>query len=100
MILGPLDGQPTPNKEILGILASLENIQREWERDGQDEDPWLLYLYGIMLLKQKNEAEARRALCKSVNLYPYHWGAWLELASTLNSLEDVGFLVSVPLVCR
>ncbi|RPA73025.1 anaphase-promoting complex subunit CDC23 [Ascobolus immersus RN42] len=92
-ILSPQDGHATNNKEVLGILASLENIQREWEREGQDEDPWILYLYGVMLLKQKNEVEARRALCKSVNLYPYHWGAWLELATTLNSLEDMNSIL-------
>lgn len=89
IILGPLDGQPTPNKEILSILTSLESIEKEWERKEREEDPWLLYLHGVMLLKQKNEKDAKKLLLRSVRLYPYHWGAWLELGSTLNSLEDV-----------
>lgn len=101
MILGPLDSAATANRELQGILASLEGIfavkghvhgdvddDDEGEEWGE-EDGWLLYLYGVVLLKQKNTEEARGALVKSVCLYPYNWSAWLELGSTLGNLADV-----------
>lgn len=96
MILGPLDSAATANRELQGISTSLQEIistkNREGEVDGEEwgeEDGWLLYLYGVVLLKQKNIEEARGALVKSLCLYPYNWSAWLELGSTLGNLSDV-----------
>lgn len=96
MILGPLDSAATANRELQGISTSLQEIistkNREGEVDGEEwgeEDGWLLYLYGVVLLKQKNTEEARGALVKSLCLYPYNWSAWLELGSTLGNLSDV-----------
>lgn len=105
MILGPLDSAATANRELQGISTSLQEIistkNREGEVDGEEwgeEDGWLLYLYGVVLLKQKNTEEARGALVKSLCLYPYNWSAWLELGSTLGNLSDVFY--SLPLRCK
>lgn len=89
MILGPLDTAATQNREVQSILSGLEAIFTEKGDDINEDDSWLLYLYGIVLLKQKNEDEARASFIKSVNLYPYNWSAWLELGSTLGNLGDV-----------
>lgn len=89
MILGPLDTAATQNREIQSILSTLEAVFTEKGSDIGEDDAWLLYLYGIVLLKQKNDEEARASLIKSVNLYPYNWSAWLELGSTLGNLGDV-----------
>ena len=44
-----------------------------------------------MLAKRKNEEEAIIWLIKSVNLYPWHWGAWLELSDLIANVEQVRF---------
>ncbi|KAI5780918.1 anaphase promoting complex subunit 8 [Geopyxis carbonaria] len=98
MVLGPLDGAVTGNKELQSILTSLEDYYGQ--RGGQDfyeDDSWLLFLYGIVLQKQKSEDKARQALIKSVNLYPYNWSAWQELGNTLGTLTDLNkILHSLP----
>jgi len=91
MVLGPLDGAETTNKEISNIVSTLEDIFASKDGDGTwgEDDGWLLYLYGIALQKQNNGIEARGALLKSVNLYPYNWSAWTELGATISTLTDV-----------
>jgi len=42
-----------------------------------------------VLCKAKNEEEAKKWLIRSVNLYPYNWGAWQELGLMLETVEDV-----------
>ncbi|KAF8253130.1 TPR-like protein, partial [Wilcoxina mikolae CBS 423.85] len=100
MVLGPMDGAATQNKEVPAILAALETVFADKEGDGLDwseDDSFLLWLYGVVLLKQKNEEEAQGALIKSVNLYPYNWCAWQELAGTVGSLQDLNnILMSLP----
>lgn len=92
MILGPLDGAVTGNKEIPWIMTALEAFldgKRSSEVEWTEDDSWLLYLYGIMLGRLKNEEDSRSALIKSVCLYPYNWSAWQELGSTVSTLSDV-----------
>jgi anaphase-promoting complex subunit 8 len=95
MVLGPLDGAATQNKECSGILSTLEPIMSAKEQDGGwcEDDSWLLFLYGIILQKQKNDEEARKAFIKSVNLYPYNWSAWQELGATICTLTEVRHLL-------
>jgi len=48
-----------------------------------------VFRYGVLLAKGKNEGEAIEWFIKSVHLYPWHWGAWLELSSLISSPEQV-----------
>ena len=94
MVLGPLDGAPTPNRELLNVIADLEDIFVEWKKEGKhgrelEEDSWLLFLYGIVLRKQGNEVEATNALIKSVRVYPWNWSAWTELGIMVGTLDEV-----------
>lgn len=94
MVLGPLDGAPTPNREILPVINSLEAIFAQWKKDGKvgrekEEDSWLYYLYGILLSKHGNETKAKEAFEKSIHIYPWHWGAWVELGHLIGTLEEV-----------
>ena len=46
MVLGPLDGAPTPNRETLPVINSLEAIFVQWKKEGKigkekEEDSWL-----------------------------------------------------------
>ena len=88
MILGPADRGSAMNKELVGISRSLEG----WfaaRRADQSSGGWLEYLYGIVLAKGKNEEDAKRWLIRSVHMFPYNWGAWLELNDLLGSVEEV-----------
>ena len=92
MILGPADGGVAVNRELNGIAAILEQYFVERQARTKDGGGWLEYLYGIVLAKGKNEELAKEWFIRSVNIYPYNWGAWQELANLLNTIEDV----SVP----
>ncbi|KAF2864588.1 TPR-like protein [Piedraia hortae CBS 480.64] len=90
-ILGPYDGPATTNKEIPGILSILEEYFAE--RGGLDNPTnsqgWLDYLCGIVFLRTKSDDVARTWLLRAVNLQPFNWSAWLELASLTDSAEKL-----------
>lgn len=49
----------------------------------ETHDPFLWYLYGMVLSDMKREVEAREALVTAVTLYPCNWSAWqVRLLST------------------
>lgn len=88
-ILGPSDGGATVNRELVGISQVLEarvNLQTSRSEHGQG---WLEYLYGIVLAKGKNDELAKSFLIKSVEIYPFNWGAWQELNSLIGSTDEV-----------
>lgn len=91
MILGPADGGTTINKELLGLGRSLEGWFADREDTGNDRSNqgWLEYLYGIVLVKEKSEEDGKKWLIKSVHLWPFNWGAWLELSELLTTVDDV-----------
>lgn len=90
MILGPSDKGSAINKELVDISRLMESYfgTDRYERDGGG---WLEYLYGIVLAKGKNDADARNWLIKSLHRFPYNWGAWLELNDLIGSVEEVRY---------
>jgi len=98
MVLGPADGGATVNRELPDLARGLEGwFSSRQEKGVEDQNHgWLEYLYGIILIKGRNEEEARKWLIRSVHLNPFHWGAWQELNDLLSSTEDVRiFLISL-----
>ena len=89
MILGPADGGVTVNKELNGIGMILEDWFKWRSEKSSETQGWLEYLYGIVLLKGKNEEAAKQWLLRSVHIYPYNWGAWQELSSLIGTAEQV-----------
>jgi anaphase-promoting complex subunit 8 len=89
MILGPQDGGVTPNKELPGLSAVLEEWFAYLPASGRRPQGWLEYLYTIVLAKGKNEKQALEYCFESVRCYPYNWGAWQELQNLLGSAEEV-----------
>lgn len=91
MVLGPADGGMTANRELADLARGLEGwFSERSEKDLQDSGQgWLEYLYGVVLLKGRNEEGAKRWLVRSVHLNPFHWGAWQELSDLLGSIDDV-----------
>ena len=100
MILGPLDGGSTVNKELVGLSRSLEGWFADREAKGLSgsNQGWLEYLYGIVLAKGKTEDAAKKWLLASVHRYSYNWGAWLELCALLGKLEEVGRVLKRPMM--
>lgn len=95
MILGPADGGGTVNKELVGLTRSLEGWFADRAAKGLESSNqgWLEYLYGIVLAKGKMEEDAKSWLIRSVHLYPFNWGAWLELKELLTRFEDLQKIV-------
>ena len=91
MILGPADGGGTVNRELVGLARNLEGwfVDRAGRGLAGSNQGWLEYLYGIILAKGKSEEDAKGSLIRSVHLYPFNWGAWLELSELLESFEDL-----------
>ncbi|KAL4911928.1 anaphase promoting complex subunit 8 [Aspergillus aurantiobrunneus] len=91
MVLGPADGGATVNRELPDLARGLEAwfTERREKRIDDRNHGWLEYLYGIILIKGRNEDEARKWLIRSVHLNPFHWGAWQELNDLLASTEDL-----------
>ncbi|KAL6235534.1 hypothetical protein BDW75DRAFT_209305 [Aspergillus navahoensis] len=91
MVLGPADGGATVNGELPDLARGLEGwFAERRERGIEDQNHgWLEYLYGVILIKGRNEEEARKWLIRSVHLNPFHWGAWQELNDLLASTEDL-----------
>lgn len=90
-ILGPADGPVTSNKELPEISATLEtyfNARGGLEEKGNSQG-WLDYLYGVTLMKSKSENLAKQWLLRSVDINPYNWAAWQELASSIGSIEEL-----------
>ncbi|GIK00769.1 anaphase-promoting complex subunit 23 [Aspergillus viridinutans] len=97
MVLGPADGGMTVNRELPGLAWGLEGWFAERRERGLEErnQGWLEYLYGVVLLKGRNEEEAKKWLIRSVHLNPFHWGAWQELNDLLSSTEDLKQIVDL-----
>ncbi|PYH46283.1 anaphase promoting complex subunit CDC23 [Aspergillus saccharolyticus JOP 1030-1] len=97
MVLGPADGGSTANRELPDLARGLEGWLNERREKGLESrnQGWLEYLYGIILLKGRNEDEAKKWLIRSVHLNPFHWGSWQELNDLLASTEDLKQVVDL-----
>jgi anaphase-promoting complex subunit 8 len=90
-ILGPNDGPATPNPEVTAIVSILEEYfdKRGGLKEINNSQGWLDYLYGVVLIKAKSESLARQWLLRSININPYNWSAWLELAGLIGSVDEL-----------
>ncbi|EPS34938.1 hypothetical protein PDE_09903 [Penicillium oxalicum 114-2] len=91
MVLGPSDVGTAVNRELPDLARGLEGWLAERSAKGFDErgQGWLEYLYAVVLLKGRNEEQAKTWLIRSVHQNPFHWGAWQELNDLLGSIEDL-----------
>ncbi|PNS16519.1 hypothetical protein CAC42_253 [Sphaceloma murrayae] len=92
MILGPSDGPVTANKELATISGLLEDYFQQRENAKtitRPSDGFLEYLYGIVLMKGRNEDLAKQWLIRSVSLNEWNWSAWVELGSLIGTTEEL-----------
>ncbi|PKI82835.1 Cdc23p [Malassezia vespertilionis] len=69
-------GAPAPNTpSLVPLLAPLVHT----------EDPFLLFLKGVLLRRLHKRVEAMDCLLTSVRAFAYNWSAWQELGRTLDN---------------
>uniref|UniRef100_A0A060TJS3 ARAD1D49126p n=1 Tax=Blastobotrys adeninivorans TaxID=409370 RepID=A0A060TJS3_BLAAD len=77
----------TPNCYTDEILRDLESSAHF------KSDPFLLYLYGVLMRQQGNDEAAITALLESVNLFPYNWSAWQDLLACIPSIDSLNSII-------
>ncbi|QPG77069.1 hypothetical protein FOA43_004467 [Brettanomyces nanus] len=90
-VLGQKDGK-TSNMALSQVLKELS-----WCKDvsGRLDDPFLLYLAGIVTLKSSNDfRSAQELFYQSLTLYPFNWSCWRELIECLSSFQEAISMVS------
>ncbi|CAD6892698.1 unnamed protein product [Tilletia controversa] len=58
------------------------------------DDPFLLYLRGMVFRKLNRRIEAMDSLLKSIQAYPYNWSAWQELGNTI-AYEEIEHIIDL-----
>lgn len=86
-LAGPLGRSDAVNMELAGLERELNKLYVT-----RSLDSFGMYLYGVVLHELDRKAEARAALCMSVNAYPWNWSAWLELQALCTDFEILATL--------
>lgn len=68
------------NMELESLRAELSELRAKGKLDAH-----LWYLFGVIWKRLKLDDEARVALEQSLHLFPYNWGAWLELSTLIDN---------------
>ncbi|KAK4105081.1 TPR-like protein [Parathielavia hyrcaniae] len=92
MIMGPQDSGAVINKQLIVVSRFLTRWFAERQADDGDysaSQGFLEYLYGMVLAKEKNDSLALDYLMQSVHLFPWNWGAWLEITNLVSRVEQL-----------
>lgn len=85
-ILGQNDNN-TQNPNFSLIIKELEIYKKSMNLTHLN-DPFLLYLQGIIYLKSKKLSHAQEMFYQSVSIYPINWSCWKELISSLSTFSE------------
>ncbi|EXU97387.1 anaphase promoting complex subunit 8 and tetratricopeptide domain protein [Metarhizium robertsii] len=91
MVMGPQDLGTVVNKQLLVVgryLAAWFKERTTTDDEVLGSQGWLEYLYGMVLAKEKNDAQAMDYFVRSVHKYPMNWGCWLEMTSIISRVEE------------
>jgi len=91
---GPRPRRDVVNVELDVIAFDLPVILADDSPDGAEtrDDPFLHYLYGLVLVEKDMKDRAREALCAACRGYPCNWGAWeaiMPLCSTVDEAREL-----------
>eukprot|EP01080_Neovahlkampfia_damariscottae_P007512 gene7512-11836_t len=70
------------NKEIKSVYEELNSLKNNL-------DPFLKYLFGIVLKKMKRENESLQYFIQSVKEYPLLWCSWIEIIQICENKEKI-----------
>ncbi|CDK28377.1 unnamed protein product [Kuraishia capsulata CBS 1993] len=73
-----------PNPKVSEISGELE----AYCSADRLTDPFLLYLYGVIQMKQGDISQARESLYRSLVHFPYNWSCWEQLGSTFKTFDE------------
>ncbi|KNE54340.1 hypothetical protein AMAG_00320 [Allomyces macrogynus ATCC 38327] len=83
IVLSATDSKFEANLELTAIYAKLHPFVAP---ESGRRDPWLLYMQGLVLAQLTGrQADAIEHLVASIQLYPFNWSAWAELAKCMTS---------------
>lgn len=85
-ILGQNDNKAT-NPNFSFIIKELEAYKKLLNLTYLN-DPFLLYLQGVIYLKVNKMTHAQEMFYQSVSLYPLNWSCWKELISSLSTFSE------------
>ncbi|KAK4227105.1 anaphase-promoting complex subunit 8 [Podospora fimiseda] len=92
MVMGPHDLGTIKNNQLLVVSRFLTRWFAERKHDNGEfatNQGFLEYLYGMVLVKEKNDDAALEFLMQSVHLFPWNWGAWLEITNLVSRVEQL-----------
>ncbi|KAG5913568.1 hypothetical protein E4U42_001006 [Claviceps africana] len=92
MVMGPQDVGTVANKQLLVVgrfLAAWFKERTTADEEVLGSQGWLEYLYGMVLAKEKNDAQAMDFFMRSVHKCPMNWGCWLEMTSLISRVEEL-----------
>ena len=75
-----MDDRDTQREHSSAWTANLPDSSLPASALATRPDPFLLYLYGLVLTNSLRFAEAKKMLVASISVYPFVWSAWKELA--------------------
>ncbi|KAG5989211.1 hypothetical protein E4U52_005829 [Claviceps spartinae] len=96
MVMGPQDLGNVANKQLLVVgtfLAAWFSERTTVDEEVVGSQGWLEYLYGMVLAKEKNDAQAMDYFMRSVHKFPMNWGCWQEMAGLITRVEELNQIV-------
>lgn len=85
-VLGQND-RNSQNPNLTTIIKELEEYKTS-NNISSLNDPFLLYLQGIIFLKSKKMSHAQEMFYQSLSLYPINWSCWKELIASLSTFSE------------
>eukprot|EP01023_Acetabularia_acetabulum_P004526 TRINITY_DN11915_c0_g1_i1.p1 TRINITY_DN11915_c0_g1~~TRINITY_DN11915_c0_g1_i1.p1 ORF type:complete len:569 (+),score=67.32 TRINITY_DN11915_c0_g1_i1:56-1762(+) len=79
---GQFGNQSCSNTQVEEILQEIEKLEY------LQEDAFMLFLYGLALIRSNRKKEAAKQLLKSVSLFPCNWQAWLALKECYSNWSE------------
>ncbi|KAH8888896.1 TPR-like protein [Thozetella sp. PMI_491] len=92
MIMGPQDLGTVVNKQLTVVSRFLDRwfAERRMDDGGvPGSQGFLEFLYGMVLVKEKNDQAALEYLMSSIHIFPWNWGCWLEITNLTSRTEQL-----------
>lgn len=75
-------------QERLALFPALSTILADI---GDDTEPYLMYLRGMVHMRLEQRDEAIACFVRSIRDRPYNWSCWSQLAQLVDSADKVSY---------
>lgn len=83
-----------PKKAFSKFNELRDSIERSMNQ--REPDGWLLYVYGLVLLKFKLHEAAKNTFVEAIKLTPINWSAWYIFTTLLSTKEQLYHYSELP----